>query len=46
MNMKEKIDNISIELIVQAVQLSKEDIWMQGDLEIQINGVKPTEIVI
>lgn len=41
MNMKENIDNISIDLMVQAGQLGKDDIWMQGDLEIQINGKKP-----
>jgi hypothetical protein len=39
--MKEKLDNISIELLVQACQLSAQDIWFQGDLEIRINGVKP-----
>ena len=38
--MEEKLDNISIELLVTAAQ-SGEKIWMQGDLEIIINGEKP-----
>jgi hypothetical protein len=41
--MKEKLDSISIELLVQACQLSEQDIWFQGDLEIRINGIKPYE---
>ncbi|WP_299388317.1 hypothetical protein [uncultured Lacinutrix sp.] len=39
--MKEKLDSISIELLVQACQLDAQDIWFQGDLEIRINGIKP-----
>jgi len=39
--MKETLDSINIELIVQAVQTDKDNIWMQGDLEILINGKKP-----
>ncbi|PCJ64857.1 MAG: hypothetical protein COA58_11315 [Bacteroidetes bacterium] len=39
--MKDTCDSISIELIVQAAQMGKDDIWMQGDLEILINGEKP-----
>lgn len=39
--MKKTLDTINIELIVQAVQMDENDIWMQGDLEILINGEKP-----
>nr|WP_321227707.1 hypothetical protein [uncultured Psychroserpens sp.] len=39
--MKKKIDNINIELLVIAAQLSENDIWMQGNMEIRINGEKP-----
>jgi hypothetical protein len=39
--MIEKLDSISIELLVQACQLSGQHIWFQGDLEIRINGIKP-----
>ncbi len=39
--MHEKLDSINIEVIVEAVQLDSVNIWMQGDLEIQINGKKP-----
>ena len=39
--MKETINSINIELIVQAVQMDSDNIWMQGDLKILINGEKP-----
>lgn len=39
--MKKNLDIINIELIVQAVQMDESDIWMQGDLQILINGEKP-----
>ena len=39
--MEEPIDSINIELLVQAVQMESDNIWMQGDLEILINGEKP-----
>ncbi len=38
---KEKLDSICIELNVVAVQQDANDIWMQGDLDIRINGKKP-----
>jgi hypothetical protein len=38
--MGKKLDKISIGLRVTAVQM-KLDVWMQGDLEIKINGQKP-----
>jgi hypothetical protein len=38
--MEKKLDRISIELRVTAVQM-KLDVWMQGNLEITINGQKP-----
>ena len=38
--MEKKLDVISIELKVTAVQMNSE-IWMQGDLEITINSIKP-----
>jgi hypothetical protein len=36
----EKLNRISIELIVSAVKMEQR-VWMQGDLEITINGEKP-----
>jgi len=38
--MKENLDNVTIELKVIAVQMGL-DIWMQGQLDILINGAKP-----
>jgi hypothetical protein len=38
--MQTSTDSISIELVVAAAQMSAENIWMQGDLEININGQK------
>lgn len=34
------MDSIYIELVVNAVQ-NGQDVWMQGDVEILINGIKP-----
>jgi len=39
--MKQQLDSIYIELIVLASQMDIENVWMQGDLEILINGEKP-----
>lgn len=39
--MNEYTDSIRIELKVTASQMSADNIWMQGDLEIFINGEKP-----
>lgn len=39
--MGESLDNISIELKVCAVLSDADNIWMQGDIEIFINGEKP-----
>lgn len=38
--MEKPVDTISVELKVVAVQMNL-DFWMQGDLEITINGEKP-----
>jgi hypothetical protein len=39
--MEESLDSIAIELKVFAVLSDPDNIWMQGDLEILINGEKP-----
>lgn len=35
------LDTVTIELIITACQMDADDIWMQGDLEITLNGEKP-----
>lgn len=35
------MDTIHIELVVTAAQIDESDIWMQGDLDLRINGEKP-----
>ncbi|WP_149208177.1 hypothetical protein [Flavobacterium johnsoniae] len=39
--MEKQLDSIHIELNVTAVQAEDIDIWMQGNIEILINGEKP-----
>lgn len=39
--MKEATDSINVELTIQAVQMDVDNIWMQGDIEILINGERP-----
>jgi hypothetical protein len=39
--MEKILDTINIELKVSAVLSEPNDIWMQGDIEIFINGEKP-----
>jgi hypothetical protein len=38
--MADQFDNIRIELLVTAARNGQQNIWMQGDLEIYINGEK------
>lgn len=39
--MKGQSDSILVELVVTACQMSADNIWMQGSIEIRINGEKP-----
>ncbi|WP_298508364.1 hypothetical protein [uncultured Kordia sp.] len=40
---QENLDTIYIELLVEACQMSADNIWMQGSLEIRISTEKPYE---